>query len=102
MVEFLYRFINQMIVIPCSFDCFKYIEPVEVVWPEFDYQFKQEFNFNFSMLTPRPDFDAFVEWNYISTLLLDLENLYPVLRELPESSNSCSDAKIAQGQWYRV
>jgi hypothetical protein len=81
-VEFLYRLIRHLILDEEYFSMFKYRELVEVVWPEFEHQFKQEFNFDFSMQTcTTPRFDAGAEWQWISGLVANLEYRYPVLSQ---------------------
>jgi hypothetical protein len=93
-MEFLWRFIRHMILDPESFSIYKYMDPVEVVWAEFQHQFKREFNFDPSkQLYTCPIFNAAIEWNYVSGILAELEYHNPILSEyselLPPLSSHC-------------
>ena len=72
-----------MILDPESFSVVKNADPVEVVWPEFRYQFRKAFDFDSLMqVIATPNFNAAQEWPCISKVLADLEVQYPILRKL--------------------
>ena len=78
-IEFLFRLLRHFILDPEYFSIFKYTEPLAVVWPEFEQQFKREFNFDSAMQTCTAPFNGGIEWEYISGLIANLEYQYPVL-----------------------
>jgi hypothetical protein len=81
-IEFLYRLLRHFILDPEYFSIFKYTEPLEVVWREFEHQFKNEFNFDASMQTcTDPNFNGGAEWQWISGLIANLEYRYPILSQ---------------------
>ena len=81
LAAFAFRMIRNILTTPALYNKYPTWEPVELVLPEFERQFKLEFGFDRSMdPIPNAPFDFARESNYIMASLMSIECSFPTLR----------------------